>query len=122
LADKKHLGHAGEEAAARYLESQGYTVLARNFRTRLGEIDLIAREGPTLCFIEVKTRSSQAFGAPAEAVNTPKQQKMAHVASQYLAQQPQERPCRFDVVEVYLSGQQAIVSRLIRGAFVIEEE
>ena len=88
----------------RHLESMGYLVLHRNFRLgRYGEIDIVARLGDTLCFVEVKSRSSDRFGTPAEAVGWEKRQTMQAIASHYLATICD--PCasaRFDVVEVYL--------------------
>jgi putative endonuclease len=96
------LGRRGEEAAARYLAGLGFRILQRRFRTRSGEIDLVAEEGETLAFIEVKTRSSSVCGSPAEAVDRRKQARLRRAAETYLARTGQyEAACRFDVVEVW---------------------
>lgn len=95
------LGRWGEEQAARYLRRRGMKILARNVRTPVGEIDLIARQGKTLVFAEVKTRRSDAFGSPQEAVGALKQRQILRAAQWYLGEgkgkglQP-----RFDVVAV----------------------
>ncbi|MDE7010364.1 MAG: YraN family protein [Oscillospiraceae bacterium] len=84
------------------LERRGWTILARQYRCRWGEIDLIARapEG-VLCFVEVKTRSPQAIAPPREAVTASKRRKLRDAASWYLAQTGLDCPCRFDVAEVF---------------------
>ncbi|HCY86334.1 MAG TPA: YraN family protein [Desulfobacteraceae bacterium] len=102
-APPKHLalGKAGEDAAARYLESRGYTILERNFRHKTFEMDIIARDGDTLCFIEVKTRSNTRKAMPREAVHHAKQKKMLLGATWYLKhKQLADQRARFDVVEV----------------------
>ncbi len=111
---RKAIGQAGEEAAARYLEQQGYIILERNFRLRLGEVDIIARDGEYLVFVEVKTRRTKKFGSPFEAVDVRKQQQIAKVAAAYV--QGQEIPVRFDVVAVYLNGQ-AVQVEVLKNAF-----
>ena len=94
-------GAKGEEIAAKFLLKKGYRILDRNYRTPLGEIDIIAREGETLVFVEVKTRSSAQFGPPQLAVNHRKQVKMTHVALTYLSHRKiTHSPCRFDVVAI----------------------
>ena len=96
------LGLRGEAIAARYLAGLGFRILQRRFRTRSGEIDLVAEEGETLAFIEVKTRSSSACGSPAEAVDRRKQARLTRAAEVYLARTGQyDATCRFDVVEVW---------------------
>ena len=98
---KKFLGRKGEIEAVKYLSSNGYKILERNFKTHIGEIDVIALDGDTICFIEVKTRTSSDFGKPAEAVTEKKQEKYYLVAEQYLLKtQKTETSCRFDVVEI----------------------
>ncbi len=92
-------GKAGEAAAAEYLKNLGYKVLARNFRTRWGEIDIVARDGDCLVFAEVKTRSGGRFGAPEEAVTRLKQEHLVKAAQIYLSQVRQERALwRIDVL------------------------
>ncbi len=117
MKGKRGIGQQGEEEAARYLGSLGYILLERNYHTRSGEIDLIALDGDALCFIEVKARSSNAYGTPAESVHPAKQQKLTAAAEQYLCDHPQDRPCRFDVVEVRLGGSRP-ACRVIRDAFM----
>jgi putative endonuclease len=112
------LGKLGEDVACRELGRRGYAILARRFRTRYGEIDIIARDGRTLVFVEVKTRSSAAYGTPAEAVTARKQAKIGLMASEYLLRRgPTDVPCRFDVVGVAVEEGRAPVVELIRAAF-----
>jgi len=100
------IGRWGEQAVAKWLEQRGYCLLARNWRRREGELDLVALEGSTLVFIEVKTRRSDAFGAPEESVDTRKQRQLTRLAQRYLDENPTLAfdSCRFDVVVVDLSG------------------
>jgi len=112
------LGRRGEEFAERHLASQGYRILERRYRTRAGEIDFIAEDGATLVFVEVKTRSSLAFGRPSEAVGSRKRARIARAAALYLARVcGGDAPCRFDVVEVMEGPAGALSVRLIRDAF-----
>jgi putative endonuclease len=95
------LGDAGERAAAEYLESKGYRVLHRNYRFGRGEIDLIARTGGTIVFVEVKTRSTGSYGEPEEAVTPSKMRQIRRIASAWLAERRiGECDCRFDIVAV----------------------
>jgi putative endonuclease len=113
----KQVGRRGEARAARFLRKQGYRILTRGFRTRYGEVDIIAREGPVLCFIEVKTRTQPEFGSPAEAVTPAKTRRLAQSAQLYLAKQKLgEVPVRFDVVAVVESAA-GVECELFRGAF-----
>ena len=112
------LGERAEEAGAAFLTSLGFRILERRFRTRSGEIDLIALEGPTLVFVEVKCRTSGTYGGPAEAVDDRKQARLVRAAAIYLARGGDaDRACRFDVLEVSGSGGGALRCRLIRDAF-----
>lgn len=98
---KKILGAVGEKSAVNFLKKQGYKILEKNFKTRVGEIDIIAKDGEEIVFVEVKTRTSDNFGEPSEAVNHKKQEKYHYVAEQYLLKKGlQEAICRFDVIEV----------------------
>lgn len=97
----KERGDWGEAQVAEYLRRRGFRIIATQFRCRLGEIDLIARSGRTLCFVEVKLRSSLAYGLPREFVTRGKQRKLRMAASYYLASHNAEDCCRFDVAEVY---------------------
>lgn len=112
-------GAAGEEAAARYLESQGYSVLARNHRCRLGEVDLIVARGPLVAFVEVRTRSTRAFGGPAATVDAAKQARVIRAARDWLARAGgPERELRFDVVAV-VEGQGGLELEHLPGAFEV---
>ena len=93
-------GGAAEDAAARFLERRGLDVVARNYRTRMGEIDLVARDGATLVFVEVRkrARSAQRFGGAAASVDARKRMRIEAAARHFLARLAQEPPCRFDVV------------------------
>jgi putative endonuclease len=92
-------GESAEDRAARFLDARGLAILARNYRTRFGEIDLVAREGATLVFVEVRRRrSSAAFGGAAASVDEPKRRRLQAAARHYLSRLGSEPPCRFDVV------------------------
>jgi putative endonuclease len=103
--DRQALGLTGEDLACRELERRGYEILARRYRRRGGEVDIVAREGATTVFVEVKTRDGLAFGAGGEAVSAFKRRRLTRVALDYLARHGLgERPCRFDVVAIEVSG------------------
>ncbi|HEX9019766.1 MAG TPA: YraN family protein [Nitrospirota bacterium] len=115
----KILGKAGEDRAARFLAGRGYKILERNYRTRSGEIDLIALHEGAVVFIEVKTRTSDAFGAPELAVNPRKQQRMIKAALGYLKYKKlHQLPCRFDVVAISAATEQEV--ELIQNAFEMD--
>lgn len=99
---KRALGAQYERAAVRYLEEQGYRILCRNFTCRQGEIDIVAREGGYLCFVEVKYRRSTDWGDGLAAVDFRKQQRISRTALYYLARNGYgtETPCRFDVIGI----------------------
>lgn len=95
-------GILGEDLAARHLKKSGYKVLERNWKHKAGEIDIIAKEGETLVFVEVKLRGSDEFGSPAQAVNFRKMSRISKAAGYYIASKyGVEIPMRFDIVEVY---------------------
>ena len=104
LADRfgpKPLGRRGEDAAARYLKRQGYRIIARGVRSRLGELDIVAVDGRTVVFVEVKTRTTTEAGQPTEAIDAEKQRRMTRAALAYLkAHGLLEHRARFDVVSV----------------------
>jgi len=114
----KALGARGEDLAVQYLKKKGFKVIERNYHCSAGEIDLIAREGKTLIFVEIKTRSSSEFGLPQEAVDRFKQKKMIEVARAYLAEHHlnEEIPARFDVVAIHLTSTGPDIE-LIKDAF-----
>ncbi len=98
---KKFLGRKGEIAAAKFLTKEGYVILEKNYKTHVGEIDIIGEDNGVICFIEVKTRTSADYGAPSEAVTARKQEKYYKVASEYLLKRDKtDSACRFDVVEI----------------------
>ena len=105
-------GFAAEDDAAHYLEERGLRVIARNYRTRLGEIDLIARDGEWLVFVEVRMRSTGGHGGALESITERKQRRIIVAAKQYLMRFPRVPPCRFDVVVLQGAG-----PRWLRGAF-----
>ena len=115
----KLLGKEGEDRAARFLMKQGYRIIERNYRTRSGEIDLIAVHDGAVVFIEVKTRTSDAFGAPELAVNPRKQQRMVKAALGYIKYKKLHQvPCRFDVVAITTAAEQEM--ELIQNAFEMD--
>jgi len=116
MGKAKERGKRGEEKAAEFLRSQGYKILEENYRWRGGEIDIIARDGDYLVFVEVKARASLAFGTPEEAVTKAKRRKLVRTAQKYLLEHPTQLGVRFDVVA--LSGGEA---RLYKNAFSLEE-
>jgi putative endonuclease len=97
----KPLGSEGEDLAVRFLQKKGYRIVARNYKTPVGEIDIIARDSDTIVFIEVKTRTDISFGYPFEAVNKRKRQKLKNLALLYLKRQGKESPVRFDVISIF---------------------
>ena len=118
------IGRSGEESAARYLESLGWRILARNYRTRYCELDIVAEEPTpgeaTHCFIEVKTRRSRAYGSPASAVGWSKQEKIRLATALYLQEffpDQEPPPCRYDIIEVEIDLQNNRKITLIRSAF-----
>jgi putative endonuclease len=114
---RKQVGATGEDLAADILQKQGYHIIARNYRTPLGEIDLIARHQGALVFVEVKTRRSEKFGAPQEAVHEAKQERLRHLAEYYLQQQEVgDVTVRFDVVAILWQRGKPRVE-VITGAF-----
>jgi len=111
--NRRAIGNQGEDTACAYLKKQGWKVLDRNVIRRGGEIDIIAEKKGVYAFIEVKTRSSNRYGTPAEAVDARKQRRIALVAMQYAAEKKLlDARLRFDVIEVTPEG-----VRHIEGAF-----
>ena len=100
-SDKKLLGAFGEDAAEKYLRRHGYTIIGRNFSCRFGEIDIIARKGKYLAFVEVKMRKNADFAAAKEFVTPAKQRRVIAAAEYWLLRNPTKHQPRFDVMEVY---------------------
>ncbi len=102
-ATRQALGTAGENAAAAWLEAHGYRILARNVRTRYGEIDLVARQGPLVVFVEVKSRTSDRFGHPADAIVPRKRRRLSQLAAMCLQRFGLDQcTVRFDAIAVHL--------------------
>ena len=99
--ERQRLGKSGEDLAAGELEQRGYAILARRYRTRYGEIDIVAQDGETYVFVEVKARSNAEFGTAAEALTSWKQRRLTFMANDYIVRHDlTARPCRFDVVAI----------------------
>jgi len=116
------LGQRGEELACRFLKEKGYRILERNYRCRAGEIDIVASQGNDLVFVEVKARSSRAFGDPVEAVTPRKQRQISKAALCYLEKNGYRGPARFDVVAILFNRLDAPEIELIRNAFELNYE
>lgn len=97
---KKVLGRKGEELTAKYLKKHGYKILKRNFVTPFGETDVVAYKDGTYCFVEVKTRTSDEYGLPAEAVDREKRRRYRMMANYFCGMMREEVPIRFDVASV----------------------
>lgn len=116
---KQILGAIGEKLAQQFLIDNNYTILQLNFRfSKMGEIDIIAREKEYICFIEVKTRRSMLFGMPSEAVNRRKQDKMRKLAYIYLkAHNIKDANIRFDIIEILYKNKKDYNINLLMSAF-----
>ena len=111
------LGKHGEDLACGELERRGYAIVARRYRRRGGELDIIARDGATLVFIEVKARDSHAFGAAAEAVTRLKRRKITELALDYMMRNHlSDCPCRFDVVSIHFDSGRPVID-VFQNAF-----
>ena len=111
-------GHSFEQAAEHFLQARGLVSIARNFRCRLGEIDLVMREGDTLAFVEVRYRASGARVSPLETITAAKQRRIVLTAQYFLQKYPQywQHPCRFDAVAVQGAPSSPRID-WIKGAF-----
>ena len=115
---RRLLGERGEALAAAWYEAEGYEVLARNWRCRAGELDLVLGRGRAVVFCEVKTRSSTRFGAPIEAITRAKSQRIRRLAAQWMAESDlSRRELRFDVASVMVERGQEPVVEIIERAF-----
>lgn len=116
MGQQQRLGRAGEDAAAAYLRRRGMRPVARNWRCRYGEIDLVAREGGCLVFIEVKTRTSGQFGGPMAAVTPSKLARLRRLAAYWLQEAGGHRgPVRLDVVGLVRCGDGTFLIEHVRG-------
>ncbi len=120
IFNKHNLGRKGEELAKRWLKKYGYVILETNYRSKLGEIDIVALDEGVLVFVEVKTRSSSRFGSAKEAVDRNKQKRIIRVAQEYLKRFCPHKKVRvrFDVVGIDLAQNSL---ELIKGAFEADE-
>jgi len=111
------LGKTGEDLACAELEKRGYAIVARRYRRRGGEIDIIAREGETMVFVEVKAREGHAFGEAAEAVTAFKRRRISQIALDYVTRRHlSNKPCRFDVVSIHFDAGRPQIE-VFRNAF-----
>jgi putative endonuclease len=114
---EKELGKKGEEVALRFLKKKGYKIIQQNYICEMGEMDIIAREKDTLVFVEVKTRTSMAFGPPQLAVNSTKQMQLSKVALYFLKEKRlEDTKARFDVVAILVRPKGEEIE-LIKDAF-----
>lgn len=109
-------GREAERAAGAFLEGRGLRILARNWRCRFGEIDLVAKDGPAVVFVEVRMRSSTAFGGAAGSIGHAKRRRLVAAANLFLATRRIEAPCRFDAVLIDADGG----LRWLRDAFRVD--
>ncbi|MFO7558895.1 MAG: YraN family protein [Desulfobacterales bacterium] len=113
---QQQFGEKGESLAVKQLKKEGYKILERNYRTRLGEIDIIAEDGEVITFIEVKARKSESYGTPQHAVTPIKQKKISMVALSYLKEKNQfGKRARFDVVTINPESSNKV--SIIKNAF-----
>ena len=114
---RQKFGKFGENLAARHLKKQGYKIVCKNYRTKLGEIDIIAKQDDTIVFVEVKSRRTSTFGHPKHAITKKKQQQISKTALYYLKETNQSNVCaRFDVVTVNSVNKKPDVE-IIKNAF-----
>lgn len=116
--ERINLGKKGENISVEFLKGQGYKIMERNYRCSLGEIDIVAKDKNVLCFVEVKTRKTERYGLPEEAINWHKQRKLTKVALTYLKEKKiYKQDLRFDVVSVYPDH-----IELIKDAFIVKTD
>jgi len=118
---RKKLGNRGEKIAAKVLRKQGYRIIEKNYHSRLGEIDIVAKEDESIVFVEVKTRCSTDFGLPEEALSYDKRRRLSKLALGYLAHRRiKDTNCRFDVVSILMDNKKVSKVKhieLIKNAF-----
>ena len=117
MGNRRKTGSEYEQKTAEHLESLGWKILERNYRCRIGEIDLIALDGRTLVFVEVKTRTGNGYGGARRAVDARKRALIRRGAAEWLRQLPEPVPSRYDIVEVLYREGKPPEFRRIRGAF-----
>lgn len=115
---RKKLGNRGERIAASFLRKQGCQIIEKNYHSLLGEIDIVAKEGESIVFVEVKTRRSTDFGLPEEALSYDKRRRLSKLALNYLAHRRiEDTNCRFDVVSILMDNNKVKHIELIKNAF-----
>jgi putative endonuclease len=119
--DKSSIGKKGEDFCEEYYRKRGYEILRRNYHSRYGEIDLIAKKDNTVVFIEVKTRGEKTVASPRESVTKTKQKKLVLTSMQYMENQPLNLSCRFDVFEVWQNDGRIYKFNCIEAAFDAED-
>lgn len=112
-------GRKGEILAAKYLKKNGYKILERNFRKPYGEIDIIAKKGENIAFVEVKTRKSDLYGTPSEFVTVKKQTRIKKAAYTYIQQNDLDAEFTFDIIEIYLNAEKGAKINHIINAFYV---
>lgn len=116
--DRAEIGRRGEREAEHYLKERGFCILTRNFHSRRGEIDLIARDGRELVFVEVRYRRSAGYGSPMETVDYRKRRRLVKAAEYYLLRRgASDIPCRFDVIALSPRGDGVLAVEHCRNAF-----
>ena len=119
---RQELGKSGEDVACEELRRRGYAILARRFRTRVGELDIVARDGETLVFVEVKARASARCGTGADAVTWHKRRRITRMAEEFITRSRLTRvPCRFDVVAVQKADRGQARVEVFPAAFAVGE-
>ena len=114
------LGRRSERLAVNFLKDKGYRIISTDYRTRLGQVDIVAKDKDTICFVEVKSRRTARFGHPNEAVEISKQRKISQVALTYLKQNGLvNSPARFDVISIFYPDEQLKIE-LIKNAFELD--
>ena len=115
----KTLGNEDEDLAVLFLRKKGYRIISRNYKNSVGEIDIIAQDGETVVFVEVKTRTNYSFGYPFESVHRRKRQKLKNLALLYLKKQRKEFPVRFDVLSITCADNGSRQIEHIQDAFEV---
>lgn len=122
MNDLQEWGARGEALAWNFLMKHGYSILEKNYRTRFGEVDVIAEKRGTLVFLEIKTRRNESFGLPAEAVDWRKRQRLSRSAEAFLqAKRWENRTARFDILSILWDGLREPQFSLIEDAFALGE-
>ena len=121
MSEHINLGKQGEKIAYLFLRKKGYEILATNFRYEKTEIDIICRNGNTIIFVEVKTRSTDAYGSPEEAVDLKKQDKIVHTAERFIEVHDMLGDIRFDVVSIIIDGRKSKVTHIKDAFFPYQE-